>query len=194
MGAHHEGESFGQDYELPPDRAYSETCAGVASVMLNHRLLLATGDPRHADAVERTLYNVVATSPAEDGKAFYYTNTLHQRNPGQPADPEHASPRAASSLRAPWFHVSCCPTNVSRTIASLGAYVASVDDGGDVGAEGRDGAGHVRRAAGHVEPRRAQARRGARARVLGVRRLPGVPLVQRVRVVEGLAVLRRARR
>lgn len=130
MGAHHEGESFGQDYELPPDRAYSETCAGVASVMLNHRLLLATGDPRHADAVERTLYNVVATSPAEDGKAFYYTNTLHQRNPGQPADPEHASPRAASSLRAPWFHVSCCPTNVSRTIASLGAYVASVDDGG----------------------------------------------------------------
>ncbi|WP_370634553.1 glycoside hydrolase family 127 protein [Actinotalea sp. Marseille-Q4924] len=130
MGAHHEGESFGADHELPPDRAYSETCAGVASVMLNHRLLLATGEARHADAVERTLYNVVATSPAEDGRAFYYTNTLHQRTPGQPADPEHASPRAASSLRAPWFHVSCCPTNVARTVASLGAYLASTDDSG----------------------------------------------------------------
>lgn len=130
MGAHHEGESFGADYELPSDRAYSETCAGVASVMLNHRLLLATGEVRHADAVERTLYNVVATSPAEDGRAFHYTNTLHQRTPGEAADPEHASPRAASSLRAPWFHVSCCPTNVARTVASLAAYVASTDDSG----------------------------------------------------------------
>src|SRR5450756_2614993 len=101
MGAHHEGESFGQDYELPPDRAYSETCAGVASVMLNHRLLLATGDALHADAVERTLYNVVATSPAEDGQAFYYTNTLHQRVPGSAPETDVASARASSSLRAP---------------------------------------------------------------------------------------------
>jgi DUF1680 family protein len=130
MGAHHEGESFGPDHELPPDRAYSETCAGVASVMLNHRLLLATGRSEHADAVERTLYNVVATSPAADGQAFYYTNTLHQRTPGSVPEADVASARASSSLRAPWFEVSCCPTNVTRTIASLGAYVATVDDGG----------------------------------------------------------------
>ncbi|PZR51812.1 glycoside hydrolase family 127 protein [Xylanimonas oleitrophica] len=130
MGAHHEGESFGVDFELPPDRSYSETCAGVASVMLNHRLLLATGDARHADAVERTLFNVVATSPAEDGQAFYYTNTLHQRVPGREVDPDVASPRAASSLRAPFFEVSCCPTNLTRTFASLGAYVASQDEAG----------------------------------------------------------------
>lgn len=130
MGAHHEGESFGQDYELPPDRAYSETCAGVASVMLNQRLLMATGDSGHADAVERTLYNVVATSPARDGHSFYYTNTLHQREPGRIPSSEHAGPRASSSLRAPWFEVSCCPTNVTRTLASLAAYIATVDDGG----------------------------------------------------------------
>ena len=130
MGAHHEGESFGLDHELPPDRAYSETCAGVASVMLNHRLLLATGRSEHADAVERTLYNVVATSPAADGRAFYYTNTLHQRTPGSLPEADVASARASSSLRAPWFEVSCCPTNVTRTVASLGAYVASVDGGG----------------------------------------------------------------
>ncbi|WP_407341605.1 glycoside hydrolase family 127 protein [Pengzhenrongella phosphoraccumulans] len=130
MGAHHEGESFGQDFELPPDRAYSETCAGVASVMLNHRLLLATGDALHADAVERTLYNVVATSPARDGNAFYYTNTLHQRTPGSVPSADVASARASSSLRAPWFEVSCCPTNVTRTIASLGAYLATADDDG----------------------------------------------------------------
>ena len=130
MGAHHEGESFGQDFELPADRAYSETCAGVAAVMLGHRLLLATGDPTYADAVERTLFNVVATSPADDGQAFFYTNTLHQRIPGAVPDPGVASPRASSDLRAPWFNVSCCPTNVARTFATLGAYVASVDDEG----------------------------------------------------------------
>ena len=130
MGAHHEGESFGRDYELPADRAYSETCAGVASVMLNHRLLLATGDVVHADAIERTLFNVVAASFDADGHAFFYTNPLHQRVPGTAPDPDLASPRAASSLRAPWFEVSCCPTNVARTLASLEAYVATVDPDG----------------------------------------------------------------
>ena len=130
MGAHHEGESFGADYELPADRAYAETCAGVASVMLNHRLLLATGEARHADAVERTLFNVVATSPSDDGRAFFYTNTLHQRSPGRESDPDQPNARAASSLRAPWFEVSCCPTNLTRTFAALGAYVASVDEAG----------------------------------------------------------------
>lgn len=34
MGSRHEGEAFGEDFELPSDRAYCETCAGVASVML----------------------------------------------------------------------------------------------------------------------------------------------------------------
>lgn len=130
MGAHHEGESFGQDWELPPDRAYSETCAGVGSVMVNHRLLLATGDVRHADAIERTLYNVVAASPAQDGRAFFYTNTLQQRVPGRVPEADEVSARAASSMRAPWFAVSCCPSNLTRTLASLGGYLATVDDHG----------------------------------------------------------------
>jgi DUF1680 family protein len=130
MGSRHADEAFGEDYELPPDRAYSETCAGVASVQLAWRLLLATGNVRYADQVERTLFNVVATSPALDGRAFFYANPLHQRVPGVAPDPDAESPRAASSLRAPWFHVSCCPTNVARTLASLHGYVATVDDGG----------------------------------------------------------------
>jgi DUF1680 family protein len=130
MGSRHSAEDFGEDYELPPDRAYSETCAGVASVQLAWRLLLATGDVRYADLIERTLFNVVATSPALDGSGFFYANPLHQRVPGEPPDPDAENMRAASSLRAPWFHVSCCPTNVGRTFASLSAYVATTDDDG----------------------------------------------------------------
>jgi DUF1680 family protein len=129
MGSRHTGESFGEDFELPPDRAYSETCAGVASVMLAWRLLLATGDARYADLAERTLYNVVATSPALDGRSFFYANPLQQRVPAEPPGDEE-NPRPAAGLRSPWFHVSCCPTNVARTLASLAAYVATVDYGG----------------------------------------------------------------
>lgn len=130
MGSHHQDEAFGDDFELPPDRAYSETCAGIGSVMVAWRLLLATGDPRWGDVVERALYNVVATSPSRAGDAFFYTNPLHKREPGEEADPDEASPRALSRLRAPWFEVSCCPTNVARTLASLAGYVATVSADG----------------------------------------------------------------
>jgi uncharacterized protein len=99
-------------------------------VMLSWRLLLATGEPRYADLIERTLYNVVATSPAEDGRAFFYANPLHQRVPGEPLRPDWVSPRPATALRAAWNVVSCCPNNVARLLASLSAYVATVDAGG----------------------------------------------------------------
>lgn len=125
MGSHHQDEAFGEDYELPPDRAYAETCAAIASVMLSWRLLLATGDTRHADLIERTLYNSVICSPRADGRAFYYVNTLHQRVAGAVPEEDRHSHRAEASLRAPWFEVSCCPPNVARTLANLDLYFAS---------------------------------------------------------------------
>jgi DUF1680 family protein len=128
MGSRHAGESFGDDFELPPDRAYSETCAAIGSLMLSHRLLLATGDARYADLAERTLYNVIAASPALDGRSFFYANPLHVRVPGR--SPEGVSPRAESALRAPWFAVSCCPSNIARTFASLNAYMATASSEG----------------------------------------------------------------
>src|SRR5690606_32620191 len=130
VGSHHQDEAFGDDWVLPPDRAYSETCASVASIMFSWRLLLADGAPRFADLIERNLFNVVATSPSAEGTAFFYANTLHQRRPGTLAVEGEISPRASSSLRAPWFEVSCCPPNVARTLAGLAAYVATVDDEG----------------------------------------------------------------
>ncbi|GIH25295.1 hypothetical protein Aph01nite_36050 [Acrocarpospora phusangensis] len=128
MGSRHSGESFGEDFELPSDRAYSETCAGVASFMLAHRLLLATGDVRYADLAERTLYNVLATSPALDGRSFFYANPLQVRVPAEPLDGINLA--SEGGLRSPWFTVSCCPNNIARTFASLPAYLAAADASG----------------------------------------------------------------
>lgn len=130
MGSHHQDEAFGSDFELPPDRAYCETCAGIASVMVAWRLLLARGDIRYGDIIERTLYNIVAVSPAEDGKAFFYSNPLHKRVAGEEMPDDVASLRASDSGRAAWFNVSCCPTNVSRTFAQLGTYIATTSEAG----------------------------------------------------------------
>lgn len=127
MGSRHEGEAFGEDFELPPDRAYCETCAGIASVMFSWRLLLATGKERYADLIERTLYNVVAAGPHTDGDAFFYTNPLQQRTAGIAVERGTLNPRAAGGERASWFAVSCCPTNVARTFASLAGYLATAD-------------------------------------------------------------------
>jgi DUF1680 family protein len=127
MGSRHQDEGFGEDWELPPDRAYCETCAGIASNMVSWRLYLATGEVRYADLMERTFYNVIAASPAEGGKAFFYANPLHQRSAAGDVLPEEVNPRAEGGVRAPWFDVSCCPTNLARTLASWQAYAASVE-------------------------------------------------------------------
>jgi len=127
MGSRHQDEGFGEDWELPPDRAYCETCAGVASVMVSWRLYLASGDVRYADLIERTFYNVVATSPRADGRAFFYANPLQQRVAGTDVLEGAENPRAEGGVRAPWFDVSCCPTNVARTLATWHTYAAAVE-------------------------------------------------------------------
>jgi DUF1680 family protein len=126
-GSRHAGESFGVDFELPPDRAYGETCAAIGAVMLSWRLLLATGEARFADLIERTLFNAVAVSPSLDGRSFFYSNPLHVREAGLRPDLDRPLPRASAGLRAPWFDVSCCPPNLARLVASLGAYQATTD-------------------------------------------------------------------
>ncbi|MBF4462908.1 glycoside hydrolase family 127 protein [Rathayibacter sp. VKM Ac-2878] len=130
MGSHHQDEAFGADYELPPDRAYAETCAAIASNMLSWRLLLGSNDTRYADLMERTLLNAVLPSIRQDGRAFFYTNTLQQRVDGVAPDESVETDRAQSSLRAPWFWVSCCPTNVARTLASVELGFATATDEG----------------------------------------------------------------
>ena len=130
VGSRQYGEAFGVDWELPPDGAYCETCAGVGTIMVAWRLLLATGDAQYGDLIERVLLNVVATSPAADGHSFFYSNRMQQRIPAAAPAPDRIESRVGIGLRAPWYEVSCCPPNVSRTLASAGAVLAAKDADG----------------------------------------------------------------
>lgn len=121
MGSRHRDESFGDPYELPPDRAYAETCAAIADLMLSWRLLLATGDAKYADAIERVAHNALPASLSADGTKFFYSNPLQLRST------HHGEPNAPSD-RVSWYDCACCPPNIARTIASLGAYLATVAD------------------------------------------------------------------
>ncbi|MDX3663149.1 glycoside hydrolase family 127 protein [Streptomyces sp. ID05-26A] len=129
MGSRHQDEAFGDDFVLPADRAYAESCAGVATVMLAQRLLLATGESRYADITDRVLHNLIAGAIGDDGRSFFYSNTLHRRIPAQPS---HSGERldVVSGLRAPWYEVSCCLPNIARLLASLSSYLVTADDTG----------------------------------------------------------------
>jgi DUF1680 family protein len=123
-GSRHRDESYGSPYELPPDRAYAETCAAIAGVHCTWRLLLATGEARYADEMERALYNAVAVAVSGDGTRFFYSNPLQVRT-GHAGGGEEASTR-----RLPWYACACCPPNLARLFASLPGYLATGDDDG----------------------------------------------------------------
>jgi DUF1680 family protein len=114
LGSRYEGEAFGRDFELPNERAYTETCAAIASVMWNWRMLGLGGEARYADLIEHTLYNAVLPGLSLDGQHYFYQNPL--------ADD-------GSHRRQPWFGCACCPPNVARLLASLPGYFYSTSEG-----------------------------------------------------------------
>jgi DUF1680 family protein len=128
LGSRWEGESFGDPYELPNDRAYCETCAAVASVQWAWRLLLLTGDARYADLIERTLFNAVLPGLSLGGDRFFYVNVLQLR--AGAIDDGDDDGRSPAGGRRPWFGTSCCPTNLMRTISSLANYCFTRSDRG----------------------------------------------------------------
>ncbi|NUP41597.1 MAG: glycoside hydrolase family 127 protein [Streptomyces sp.] len=124
VGSRHDLEAFGDAYELPPDRAYAETCAAIASIQFGWRMALLTGEARYSDLVERTLYNGFLSGVSLDGNRWLYVNPLQVRE-------DYAGPHGdQGARRTEWFRCACCPPNVMRLLASLPHYVASGDADG----------------------------------------------------------------
>ena len=125
LGSRWDREAFGDAYELPPDRAYAETCAAVGGVHWAWRMLLATGDRFYADVAERMLHNGFAAGVSLSGGEYFYVNPLQLRSGAHPDDD-----RSPAHGRRGWFDCACCPPNVMRTLASLDSYLATTDDDG----------------------------------------------------------------
>jgi hypothetical protein len=118
LGARHSGESFGQDYELPNAAAYSETCAAVAAICWNWRMLLLTGESRYADTLETTLYNAALAGISLDGDKYFYTNPLANEGGGT----------SSAHRRAHYFNCACCPPNIARLLAALPQYFITASE------------------------------------------------------------------
>jgi DUF1680 family protein len=119
LGSRHEGEAFGDNYELPNLTAYNETCAAIGSVFWNQRLFLLTGNSKYYDVIERTLYNGLISGISLDGKNFFYPNPTE-------SDGKYEF-NMGSCTRQPWFDCSCCPTNLIRFIPSVPGLIYAVD-------------------------------------------------------------------
>lgn len=108
IGTSRQNEGFTQDYDLPNESAYAETCAAIGLVFWAHRMLQIDLDRRYADLLELALYNAVLSGVSLAGDSFFYDNPLASNG---------------THHRQPWFSCPCCPPNLARLLASLGQYV-----------------------------------------------------------------------
>ncbi|GAB3799174.1 glycoside hydrolase family 127 protein [Humibacter antri] len=125
LGSRWDGEAFGDPYELPPDRAYAETCAAIGAVQWAWRMLLTTGEAPYADQIERMLFNGFLAGVSLRGGDYFYVNPLQVRHEAHPDDE-----RNPKNGRLRWFGCACCPPNIMRMLSSLGGYLATSSDDG----------------------------------------------------------------
>ena len=113
IGARHAGEAFGDNYELPNESAYLETCAAIANALWNQRMFLLHGDAKYIDVLERVIYNGFLSGIAIQGDEFFYPNPLASRG---------------GYARSKWFGCSCCPVNIVRFIPQLAQFAYAQRD------------------------------------------------------------------
>jgi len=111
IGSAGSNEGFSNDYDLPNEQAYCETCASVGMVFWNQRMNLLNGTSEYMDVLERSLYNGALDGLSLSGDRFFYGNPLASSG-------QHA--------RREWFGTACCPANIARLVASLGDYIYTV--------------------------------------------------------------------
>ncbi len=143
-------ESAGMPYDLPNAYGYNETCGQVGTFMWNYRMLLATGQARFADIMEKEMYNGFLGSMGLDGKGFFYVNPTRWHGREQILMSNSSLQRGVPGT--PNIG-TCCPTNYSRSLVELQGlfyttsgdtfwvhhYGANKFDNGDIKLEQRTG-------------------------------------------------------
>ena len=112
IGQSNKNEGFTEDYDLP-NKSYCETCAAVGVVFWASRMNRLKGLSKYMDIAETAMFNGSISGVSLSGDKFFYENPLT-------SDGTHH--------RQPWYECSCCPTQISRFIPSIGDYVYATDD------------------------------------------------------------------
>lgn len=110
IGQSSSNEGFTADYDLPND-CYCETCAAVGVVYWASRMNRLKARADYMDVVERAMYNGAVSGVSLGGDRFFYVNPLV-------SDGSHH--------RKPWHSTSCCPTQITRFLPSVGDYLYAV--------------------------------------------------------------------
>ncbi len=113
IGSSGSNEGFSQDYDLPNENAYCETCASVGMVFWNQRMNTLTGESKYIDILERSLYNGALDGLSLSGDRFFYGNPLASKG---------------NHKRQEWFGTACCPSNIARLVASVGDFIYAKSD------------------------------------------------------------------
>ena len=108
IGSSSKNEGFSDDYFLPNEDAYCETCAAVGMVYYGYEMFLLSGDGRYMDIVERELFNCVLSGISREGDRFFYRNVLES---------------SGDVSREEWYNTACCPTQLARFIPTVGKYI-----------------------------------------------------------------------
>jgi DUF1680 family protein len=115
IGSSGSNEGFTNDYDLPNENAYCETCASVGMVFWNQRMGMLTGESKYIDVLEKSLYNAALDGISLEGSHFFYGNPLAS---------------IGKNARQEWFGTACCPANIARLIESLGNYIYGYSNNG----------------------------------------------------------------
>lgn len=101
IGSGETSEGFGPNYSLRHN-AYNESCSSCGLMFFQHNMNSTYHEAKYADLMEETMYNALLGSLDLEGKNFYYTNPLTQKN-----------------MRYPWHGCPCCVGNIPRTLLML---------------------------------------------------------------------------
>lgn len=127
IGSTNIGEAFTIPYDLPSERAYTETCASIGLMLFAQKMLEMQGDAGYADTVERAMYNGMLAGLSLDGTAFFYENpleiTLSDHNKNNATVEQERFP---ITQRLKVFGCSCCPPNLNRLLSSMERFIYRV--------------------------------------------------------------------
>jgi len=113
------GEQHGEDYNLPNDEAYTETCASIAMGMWGHRMNVLYGDAKYADIVELEAYNGALSGISLTGTEYCYNNKLAVDKEKHDIGKKH---------QHRWRAIWCCSVNLPRFITGIGRWAYAKDN------------------------------------------------------------------